>query len=371
MRVLHIGKYYPPHRGGIERVLGLLCGAMKTRCELQVICFHDRPETRTDTVDGVLVVRTARWESLFSVPIAPGMYFWMRDRRFDIVHLHTPNPLAELLYLLARPAGRLVVGYHAEPQKAAGLRRLYAPVADRVLGLADAVAVATPRHCEAGTHLHAYRAKCHVIPYGIDVERFRPPQGEDREAEDWRQRIGGDFAVFVGRLVPYKGLLTLMEAFRSLPYRLAIVGSGPLYANLQQLRAGLEDRVHMLGDLPDQALPALLRASRCLVLPSLDRSEAFGMVQLEAFAAARPVVASDLPTGVSWVNRHLETGLLVPPGDSEALGQALQQLFEDDELAARLGAGALARAREHFEADAFGERTMELYRRLLGEGAPA
>jgi rhamnosyl/mannosyltransferase len=297
------------------------------------------------------------------------MYWWLKERSFDIIHLHTPNPLAEMIYLLARPRGKLVVSYHADPQKAAGLMRMYRPLAERILGQADAISVASPHHYLPGTGLQDHVEKCHVIPFGIDLSPFASPEGEDKEAEAWREKMGGPFALFVGRLVPYKGLLALMEALRPTPHRLAIVGSGPLHANLQQLRAGMEDRVRLLGSVSDEELPSLYRAARFLVLPSLDASEAFGMVQLESFAAGRPVLASDLPTGVSWVNSHEETGLLAPPGDVVALRNALRRLFEEEGLADRLGDGALARARSIFSREHFGSKTMDMYQQLLSEGA--
>lgn len=368
MRVLQIGKYYHPRVGGIERVLQHLCGYLREHVDVQVLCFHDRPESTTELVGGVVVHRMARWESLFSVPIAPGMYWWLREHRFDLVHLHVPNPLAELLYLLA-PKGpeKLVVGYHAEPQKAEGLRRLYSPVARRVLSRADAISVASPKHRGPGTALEAYDDRVRVIPFGIDVERYAPPPGEDREATAWQERMGGPFALFVGRLVPYKGLLPLVEAVRRAGVRLAVVGSGPLFANLQQLRAGQEDRVQLLGEVSDDQLPALLRAARFLVLPSLDASEAFGMVQLEAFAAGTPVLASDLATGVSWVSQHEKTGLLVPPGDVDAWTEALRRASSQDAEVEAWSRAASARAHSEFRAETFGARTLALYRELLGE----
>jgi rhamnosyl/mannosyltransferase len=367
VRVLQIGKYYHPRVGGIERVLQHLNAYLRDRVDVQVLCFHDRPESCTEVVDGVVVHRMARWESLFSVPIAPGMYWWLREHRFDLVHLHVPNPLAELLYLLApRGPEKLVIGYHAEPQKASGLRRLYSPVAHRILERADAIAVASPHHRGPGTALDAHDDRVEVIPFGIDVERYAAPPGEDRAAAAWRERMGGPFALFVGRLVPYKGLIPLLEAVRRSGVRLAVVGSGPLFANLQQLRAGQEERVQLLGEVSDEELPALLRAARFLVLPSMDASEAFGMVQLEAFAAGTPVLASDLPTGVSWVSQHERTGLLVPPGDVDAWTEALRRGFDDDDVVEGWSRAALARAREEFEAETFGARTLALYRRLLG-----
>ncbi len=214
MRVLQIGKYYSPHRGGIERVLEVLCQEIRTRCDLQVLCFHTQPETITELVDHVLVTRMARWESIASAPIAPGMYFWLKDRRYDIVNLHGPNPVAEMMYLLTRPPGKLVYSYHAEPQKPEGLMRLYSPVARAILKRADAITAASPHHLAKETTLHEFREKTHVIPYGIDQSPFRTMEEEDPRVTHWKEKMGGPFVLFVGRLVNYKGLLPLIEAVR-------------------------------------------------------------------------------------------------------------------------------------------------------------
>ncbi len=364
VRVLHIGKYYPPHPGGIERVLEELCLGLSDRVDLEVLCFHDQPHSVTDRVDGVLVHRMARWDTWFSVPIAPGMFWWLRERAYDLVHLHVPNPLAELLYLASGVSGELVVSHHADPQKFSGLMRLYGPVARRIRNRARAIVVATPHHLSPGTELHPWRDKARVIPYGIDVDRFGDAAAEAAAAR-WRERYGEVFLLFVGRLVPYKGLKVLLEAMRGIDVPLLIAGTGPFFANLQQLRGGLEDKVHLLGKVDDSELPGLYRAARALVLPSLDRSEAFGMVQIEAFAAGTPVVASRLDTGVSWVNRDRETGILVPPGDPAALRSALSELVEDAGLADRLGAAGNLRAREFFSRQRQAEDTMTLYQELL------
>ena len=172
MKVLQIGKYYPPKRGGIERVMEVLSQGLGERVELEVLCFHDRRESVSETVDGVLVHRMACWETFFSVPIAPSMYFWMQNRCYDIVHLHTPNPLAELLYLMAKPKGHLVVSYHADPQKSSGLLRLYQPVAKKVLEDAEAICIATPKHIQPDSLLAKFKEKCRVIPFGIDLSEF-------------------------------------------------------------------------------------------------------------------------------------------------------------------------------------------------------
>ena len=97
------------------------------------------------------------------------------------------------------------------------------------------------------------------------------------------------------------------------------------------------------------------------MLPSIARTEAFGVVQIEAMAAGKPVVSTNLPTGVPWVNKDGESGLIVEPGDPVSLGQGLRRLVEDEALRQRLGAGAQRRAELMFSR----ERMVAAFERLI------
>ncbi len=131
-------------------------------------------------------------------------------------------------------------------------------------------------------------------------------------------------------------------------------------------RKGTPERVHFLGSVDQDALVAAYHACDIFCLPSTLRSEAFGIVQLEAFAAGKPVVSTDLPSGVPFVNRDGQTGLIVPPGDSAALAKALNRLIGDADLRDRLGGQAHARVCREFTADRMAELTMAVYREVIG-----
>jgi len=136
---------------------------------------------------------------------------------------------------------------------------------------------------------------------------------------------------------------------------------------LQQLAAasGVAGRVSFVGRIPEAELPAYYHACDVFCLPSVQPAEAFGIVQIEAMAAARPVVCCELHNGVTWVNRDGVTGLVVPPADPAALASALRRLAADRELRARLGAQARERALAHFTSEAMARGTLEVYRKVL------
>ena len=195
--------------------------------------------------------------------------------------------------------------------------------------------------------LAAYLDKVVVIPYGLDPRAFAPSAAADAAPVSARPTV-----LFVGRLVAYKGLDVLLRAMAGVPASLVVIGDGPLRRALEVLagQLGVAGSVRFLGHVSDAERLEWYRRADLLALPSVSRQEAFGMVQVEAMLAGRPVISTALPTGVPWVNQDGESGLVVPPQDVEQLRAALMRLCGDPALRASLGAQARARALALFTA---------------------
>ena len=161
----------------------------------------------------------------------------------------------------------------------------------------------------------------------------------------------------------FRSLEVLLDAMDRCDGSLVIVGEGPLEGALRALvtQKRLAERVVFAGRVPDPDLPAFYQACDVFVLPSIARTEAFGVVQIEAMAAGKPVVSSNLPTGVPWVNQDGISGLVVTPGDPAALGDALRRLLDDGALRGRLGEGARRRAQTMFSR----ERMVATFKSLI------
>jgi glycosyltransferase involved in cell wall biosynthesis len=362
-RVLHVGKFYPPHKGGMETHLRDLCERLRERYDTRVLVANDGRANLEETIGGVRVSRLGTLLHVAAAPVCPGLAGRIRDAGAGVVHLHFPNPTAVLSYLTSGHRGPLVVTYHSDVVRQKLLGRAFLPVLRRFLARARAVIATSPDYVESSPVLRRLRERCRVIPLGITTERFERVKDED--VRRVRERFGARLVLGVGRLIYYKGFAHLVRAMRQVEGRLLLVGQGPLRAALEREAAesGVAGRVHFLGEVEDAA--PYFRAADVFALPSTARSEAFGIVQLEAMACGVPVVNTRLDSGVPFVSPDGVTGLTVPPGDADALAAALNRLLDDPDLRARLGDAGRRRVRAHFTADAMAAETMRLYEELI------
>ena len=368
MHVLHVGKYYPPYRGGIETVVEQLCRGLAGRgIDVTAVVSNDNPSTADERIEGVRVLRLGRTAELNSQPLNWRLVPTLRSLRFDVLHFHTPNPVGALAILAARRAEPIVVSHHSDIVKQRFLGVPATLTQSLLYRGAAALVAATPKHIEHSSVLRRFEASCHVIHFPIDALPYAnaPSLWDDQLPLEWQEE---PLVLFVGRLVYYKGVDVLLEALAlTKRARLAIVGVGPLEARLveQAARLGIAERVKFLGAVPDDRLRSLYKCARFLVLPSVAPSEAFGMVQLEAMAAGRPVISTDLKSGVPYVNQHGVTGLIVPPGDARAMAAAMKTLLENEPYALSLGEAAERRVLAEFHVDKVVDAHIELYTRVL------
>lgn len=366
-RVLHVGKFYPPHKGGMETHLRDLCERLPPRFEPHALVAASDAAGVEETIDGVRVTRLGTRLQFGAAPVCPGMARRIRESDARLVHLHFPNPTAILSYLTSGHRGPLVVTYHSDIVRQKVLGRAFRPVLYRFLSRASAIVATSPDYVESSSVLRDFRAKCRVIPLGIVAEKF--DRASDDDADETARRVraehGPRIVLGVGRLIYYKGFEHLIRAMETVNSRLLIIGEGPLRAGLERLRdaLGLGERVRFLGEVEDAA--PYFRAADVFALPSIARSEAFGIVQLEAMAAGVPVVNTRLDSGVPFVSPDGVTGLTVAPADPHALAAALNTLLDDAPLRARLGEAGRRRVRADFTADLMAERTMRLYNEVL------
>lgn len=369
-RVLQVGKFYPPYMGGIETHLYSLCGELRKNIDVSVLVANTSRRQQEDIVDGVPITRAGTLFKLSAAPICPRMPRIIRDTAADLVHIHLPNPVALMSYLASRHPGKLVLTWHSDIVRQRFLGRALAPLLRRALSRSAACIATSPNYVDSSPTLREYRERCRVVPYGIPVERFNRP--DPRSVREIRERYGPRLVAAVGRLIYYKGFEYLVRAMARVDARLLIIGDGPLRASLEQdvRAAGLGGRVSFLGEMQNDAVAPYYHAADVFALPSIARSEAFGIVQLEAMACGTPVVNTRLESGVPFVSVDGVTGITVPPREPEPLAAALNLLLDQEHLRRRYGEAARRRVSSEFSLGKMIDGTLAVYREALYGSAP-
>jgi len=350
----------------MESALYDLCNGLKDKVDLRVLVAHKGGGTRIDGEDGVEVIRIGSLGTIFSTSICPTMAYWIKRLQADIVQIHHPNPMANISYLLSSQQGKLIVLYQSDIVRQRMTYGIYAPFLVKMLKKAQRIIATSPQYLGSSPLLTRFKEKCVVIPLGIDLSRFEN-KGREREIAAIRSRYGGRIILFVGRLTQYKGVSYLLEAMKEVSGRLLVIGRGDLERRLKDQTAGnnLSAKVHFLGELAEREIVPFFHASDLLVLPSITRNEAFGLVQLEAMACRKPVVSTRLETGVEYVNQNGKTGFVVPPRNSKALAEAINRLLEYENLRKRMGVEGRRRVEREFTRERMVRRTLALYEEIL------
>ena len=385
VKILHIGKYFPPDPGGMETYLRdlMICSDQQGTRSVALV-HHSRPGIPSSeeiyTLDDVSVEvsRVASWFKVLFTPISPAfpwkLHKLIKQHRPDILHLHLPNPSA--FWVLALSSSRAlpwVVQWQSDvltPASRPVLKwfyQLYRPLENALLKRARRIIATSEQYRLTSSVLQAFRDKTTVVPLGI-TDRFGTRGNPGNVAK--LPPHGALKVIAVGRLAHYKGLDVLIKAVaESTNVELDIVGQGDEAQGLRRLTItlGLENRVRFHGALSDVARDALLLASDCLCLPSTDRTESFGIVLLEAMSASKACVITDVPgSGMTAVVHAGQTGLVVPPGDSSALAAAFDHLVHDRSHLQELGAQGRAKFLEQFTIDRSAATTLDLYTQVCG-----
>lgn len=366
MRVLHFYKsYYPDSFGGAETVINNIARSTAARgIETEVLSLSRTPRESSIHVDGHWAGK-ARLDfefasTGFSFPVFSE--FARRVEKADVVHYHFPWPVMDVAHFLARVRQPTLVTYHSDIVRQRHLLAVYRPLMHRFLDSVTHIVATSPDYLASSTTLQRYRDKVSVIPIGARPFSPLPPPGP---RDEWRNRLGDRFFLFVGALRYYKGLPYLLDAAERTGYPVAIVGRGELSDKLAAEVGGRRlANVHLLGEVSQLDKTALLSACYAFVFPSHLRSEAFGVALLEAAEFARPLISCDIGTGTSYVNIDRETGLVVPPADPVALAAAMTHLWHNPGEAQRMGERARRRYLDNFTDTVMGEAYADLYRRL-------
>lgn len=356
--------------GGVEQVIHQIArGAASFGVRTDVLSLTTEKAQSPTEIEGYLAYRARMDLQIASTGLSISAFsrFKQLAKKADVVHYHFPWPFMDVVHFATRLKKPSVVTYHSDIIRQKNLLRLYRPLMSCFLADVGRIIATSPNYLETSDVLAKYKTKVSIIPIGLDKTSYPIPH-PDRLSK-WRKALGPKFFLFIGVLRYYKGLHILMEAAQGTDYPIVIVGAGPIEAELreQAQQLGLRN-IHFLGYLPDEDKSALLTLCYGVLFPSHLRSEAFGISLLEGAMYGKPMISSEIGTGTTFINIGDETGLVVPPGDTSAMRNAMRYLWDDPELAAAMGRRAEERYWAYFTADQMVRSYVDLYSDLLKSG---
>ena len=368
LKILQLGKFFPI-RGGVEKVAyDLMIGLSEQNIRCDMMCAASQGKNRVIPINEYAnVICCHTWFKAAATMISPAMIhtLWKRCRNYDIIHVHHPDPMACLALLLSGYKGKVVLHWHADIQKQKILLRMYRPLQQWLLQRADLIVGTTPVYLKESPYLQDVQQKTVCLPIG--VKAMQPIR---ESVEKIKNTYPGKKIVFsLGRLVAYKGYWHLVEAAKYLSdeYVVLIGGTGALKGELEREinEFGLANKVMLLGRVSDEDLPAYYGACDVFCLSSVQKTEAFGIVQIESMSCGKPVVATNIPqSGVSWVNAHGVSGLNVEPGKAEELARAIEEVTQDETTYQKYATGAANRYKELFTQEQMIDKCIKIYTRL-------
>jgi glycosyltransferase involved in cell wall biosynthesis len=366
VKVLHLGKLCPPKEGGIELFTYDLLEYLNSKgIKADLLCFGNK--TFKDSYKGFDFYSCKMNINLNSAPLSWDFIKTFRkiEKNYDLIHIHSPNPLAEILSLFSKKP--VIVHWHSDIVKQKVSYIFYKPFQQKVLKKANKIICTSPQYLESSEQLKNVKNKAVIIPSGLNPERLNSDKEDEKMKMVFNKLKGKKIVFALGRLVEYKGFKYLVEAGQYIGDDIVIIigGYGPLYKDLNKriYELKLQNKVFLIGRI--NIISSYIKNCDIFCLPSITRNEAFGLVLVEALYFGKPLITTDVKgSGMNYVNKHNITGLIVPPKDPKALAEAINKVLTDKNLYKKFSYNAKKRFKE-FEISNIGNQILKLYEEVL------
>jgi len=369
-RILQLGKFYPI-RGGVEKVMyELMLGLSERKVFCDMLCAST--EGRFSKKINInkyskLIVESTKIK-FASTTFAPGIIFKLKKiaNNYDIIHIHHPDPMVCFALFISGYKGKVVLHWHSDIFKQKILLNLYLPLQKWLIKRADIIVGTSPVYVQKSPFLRKFQHKIDYIPIGIN-----PIIGNAKKIAEIREKYNGKHIIFsLGRLVEYKGYEYLIRSAIYLDdsYHIIIAGKGVLKESLEKLinELNVRDKVSLIGFVSDEDMANYLHTCDLFALSSIYKTEAFGIVQIEAMSCSKPIISTNiLGSGVSWVNQNNISGIVVEKENPRELADAIIKICNNKELYKKLSDGSKNRYEENFSREKMIDKCLEIYSKIL------
>jgi rhamnosyl/mannosyltransferase len=355
-KILQLSKYYPPYSGGIELVAKMVSKAHAQSGDQVTILSFGNENINYKGEFGERVFQNKNNLVLASTPLSLSLLFSFYKRvkkeAPDLIYVHLPNPLMHLLISVfyrflkrSLPNLRIHGIYHSDiinQKRLAPIYNFYFIATSRCY---DKFIVACSKiwdHSPVLTKISLKKQK--IVHYCSDLTL---PYVE-------RKKFKGNL-VAIGRCVPYKGFDFLIKTINNTAYNLTIIGNGPEYETLKSLA---NDNIKLPGRVSEEEKEQIINSSDLLIVSSINNSEAYGMISVEAFSNGLPVIAANVPSCVTFLAENGKRALNFEPLDAEGLLQCLQRFENEPELINQFSKNAYNFHQSHLSFEAFSKRLL-------------
>jgi rhamnosyl/mannosyltransferase len=355
MKILQINKLYHPTIGGIETIVKIIAEELNKSeaYTVDVLACQRKGKRSEEIINKTKVYRAASWGKLLGMPISLDFFriFFKIRHNYDLIIIHYPFPLAALVSLFI-PSKKLYIYYHSDIIRQRKYLLPFLPFINYSLSNAKKIIVASNNLKNHSPFLKKRATKCQVVPFGLDINYHETDYITAQQIK-LQYAPQTNLILAVGRLVYYKGFQYAIQAMTDIDAKLLIIGEGPQKAELDKLIAKyqLQEKVQIIP--PQASLKPFFLACDIFLFPSTERSEAFGLVQLEAMAAGKAVINTQLHTGVEEVSVDGISGISVEPKNVQALNQAIKTLIDNPDLNQTYGANARKRYEDLYTLEIF------------------
>lgn len=372
IRVLNVYKtYFPDPPGGLQEAIRQIClSTKKYNIDNTIFTLSKKPSPKLIKFNEADVIREKSYIAPASCDIG-GLSAVQSIKKAasnaELVHYFHPWPFADILNKGIDSKKPCVLTYISDVVRQRFLGKLYSPIMWSHLDSANVIIANCPAYVDSSPILSnsRIRHKVKVIPLGID-EMSYPQSSDDEIFSKLKLDKNSPYFLFLGVLRYYKGLDFLIRAVRNIEVPVVIAGSGPEEKKLKQMTLDLGlNNIIFAGQVSDKEKVSLIKNTYSLILPSHLRSEAYGMVLVEASMFSKPMISCEIGTGTSFINQHNETGLVIPPRNSQALTEAMQWFLNNPDLQNEMGRKARQRYEQNFSSKALGLAYAEVYKSLL------
>ncbi len=367
MKILQINKFYYPWIGGVETVVQEIAEWLseENNFKIDVLVCNDKSQRVIEEINGIKIFRASSFGIFLGMPLSFDFFLLYKKifKNYDLLFLHYPFPLGFVAYTFFSPKKDLVVWYHSDIVRQKFLEIFFRPFHLFVLKKSKKIFVSNPNLIRSSNYLKKFKEKCVIIPFGVDLEKFKLNEEIKKEINEIKKKYEPPIVLSVGRYVYYKGFEYLIESAKNVEARFLIVGDGPLKGKYENIikKLNLENKVFLIP--PVENLLPYYYACDLFVLPSITKSEAFGIVLLEAMACGKPLITTEIGTGTSFINQNEVTGFVVEPKNSKILSEKINEILKNEDLKEKFSQNSIKRIQE-FSKEKFVEKLIKELKNL-------